>query len=442
MAERASGRPLSAGEVSDYWRDRALAFWRQEPGRALALFLRKIAFVWNRVEIPQIVDLASVRAEVPILRLPLVGPGLLMPLALLGLAVAYPKRREREVLVVSLIAFTLATALFFVTDRYRIQAVPLLAVMGGGAVAWLAAVWRRRPPERAARALSLAGLALAFAAVQPQWVGLEGGAGKPWLPPLNQALALARSGADSAAVAAAFGEAVALAEAGARGPEVARVFANRGEWHRLRGQLEPARGDLERAVALDPEDPLAWTWLGQTQVAMGDAASALASLGRAHALDPSYAPAALAYGQALLRVQRPREAVDPLRTALVGADSAAAHNALGVALVLIGDKAQGFAHLKRAVALAPERPGYSLHLGLALADAGDVEGAARAVAAAVAADPSYRPARLALAELALERNDWRRARRELDTLLARDPRDAAALALQARLDAENGRPAR
>ena len=434
VAERARGRSLTDSEVSDYWRYRAFAFIGEEPGRAAALFLRKIALVWNRVEIPQIVDLASVRAEVPLLRLPLAGPGLLMPLALLGLAIAFPGRRERAVLTVTLLAFTLATALFFVTDRYRVQAVPLLAVMAGGTVARLADGWRQRRRRRAPLVGMLCGLALAVAAVQPHWLGLGGEVGKPWLPPMNRAVALARSGADSAAVAAAFDEAAA------RGPEVARVFANRGEWHREHGQLGAARADLERAVALDPGDPLAWTWLGLTQAALGDAA-ALKSLAQAHRLDPGYAPAALAFGQALLRANHPREALAPLLIALAGPDSAAAHDALGLAQILAGEPSAGFAHLRRAVALAPGRPVYALHLALALSDAGEVAGAAQAAAAAVAADPSYRPARVLAAELALERGDRMVARREIDSLLARYPTDGEALALKARLDSGRRSPA-
>jgi lipoprotein NlpI len=421
VAERDRGRQLTAGEVSDYWRDRAFAFIAKQPGRAAALLARKVALVWNRLEIPQVVDMDGVRAEVPLLRLPLVGAGLLMPLALLGLVIAYPGRRERELLIVTLLAFTAATALFFVTDRYRIQAVPILALVAGGAVARLAAGWREGRQRPAPLAGMLAGLGVAFAAVQPQWLGLGGEVGKPWLPPMNRAVALAQSGADSSAIAAAF------AEAAARGPEVARVFANRGEWHRQRGRFALARTDLERAVTLDPADPMAWTWLGLTQAVMGDAAQALESLSRAHRLDPGYAPAALALGQALLRANRPEEALAPLAASLTGPDSAAAHDALGLAQILTGDTRAGF------VALAPERPAYALHLALALADAGEVEGAARAAAAAVAADPSYRPARLLVADLAIERGDRELARREIDTLLARDPNDGEALALRDRL---------
>jgi lipoprotein NlpI len=431
-AERALDRPLRAGEVSRYWRERALDFIRAEPGRAVLLFLRKVGLVWNRVEIPQIVRFEDFRQESATLRrLPLAGPRLLLPLALLGLALGYPGAgRGRGVVRASLAAFTLATALFFVTDRYRIQAVPLMAVAAGGAVARLAEL--ARWPARAPLARALAGLALAVVAVEPVWVGLRGPVGHPWLGPMNRAVGLAATGGDSAAVEAAFAEAVA------RGPEVARVFANRGEWRRGRGALAAAAADLRRAVELDPGDPMAWTALGRTLGAAGDDPAAGASLERAHGLDPTYAPAALALGQALVRLGRAGEAMAPLRAALAGPDSAAAHDALGLALVVTGDRAAGLAHLRQAAAIAPARAAYHLHLGLALSDSGVADEALTALATAAAADPAYRPARLALAELALERGAIDMARREVAALLARDPADPEARALDARLPGPAG----
>ncbi len=425
LAERATGRRLGARGVSDYWTGRALAFVRSEPRRAGMLFLRKVALVWSRAEVPQIVDVATVRAQVPLFgRLPLTGPWLIMPLALLGLVIGFRGRRERAVLRITFGAFTLATALFFVTERYRVQAVPLLAVVAGAAAAELVAIARSRSPRR----LLLAGgaLALAVIAVDPRWLGLGNRLGNPWVPPMNRALGLIRAGADSGEIAQAF------AEAAARGPEVGRVFANRGEWLRQRGDLAAAQADLERAVALAPEDPLAWTALGGVQAAAGDTA-ARGSYARALALDPGHTPAALGLGQVLVTMREPELALVPLRRALVAPDSAAAHDALGVALLMTGDADRAFYHLQRAIAIDPQRATFRLHLGLALADAGREAAAAAAIDSALAVDPRHRTARLSAALLARERGDLASARAHLDTLLAVNPGDAEARALRAAL---------
>ena len=55
-------------------------------------------------------------------------------LALVGLLIGYRRQPYRVPLLVALLALILVTALFFVTARYRIQALPLVAVLAGGAV--------------------------------------------------------------------------------------------------------------------------------------------------------------------------------------------------------------------------------------------------------------------------------------------------------------------
>jgi len=430
-AERARGRPLSAGEVSRYWGDEARHFWRAAPAAAGRLFLRKMALVWTRAEIPQILHVAELRRDVPAFgRLPLLGPAVLMPVALLGLAYALAGAAGRglwrdhpgiHLVALALAAFTVATALFFVTDRFRIQAVPLLAIsgaLGGAALAHALRGWKTALP-----AVLLTGIA--WFATWPGALGVSGTLGEPWLGPMNRALAIIQAGGDSSSVAAAFAEALA------HGPRVARIYANRGEWLRLRGDFSAAEEDLEQAIALDPDDPAAFTALAAVEAGLGDPA-ALSHYDRARALDPSYAPAALGRGQLLLRSGRAQEAVSDLEAALQGPDSAAAHDALGVALALQGDRAQGWVHLERAVALAPHRPLYHLHRGLALAEAGQPAAAEAAFRAALAIDPTFHRARLGLAVLYRDRGDRARARAEVDTVLARAPDDpdARALALE------------
>src|SRR5581483_8265785 len=59
LAELASGRPLTAGEVSAYWTNRALAFVESEPRAWLALMARKTALMFNAAEISDTEDEAS-----------------------------------------------------------------------------------------------------------------------------------------------------------------------------------------------------------------------------------------------------------------------------------------------------------------------------------------------------------------------------------------------
>ena len=55
-ASQEAGRPLRPSEVSAHWFRKGLAFWRERPGDALALYARKVGLVWNRRELPNTLD--------------------------------------------------------------------------------------------------------------------------------------------------------------------------------------------------------------------------------------------------------------------------------------------------------------------------------------------------------------------------------------------------
>jgi tetratricopeptide (TPR) repeat protein len=79
-----------------------------------------------------------------ILRLPLLGFGVVMPLALLGLALSAGQWR-RLVPVYALLAVYVATSvLFFVLSRYRNPIVPVLLVFAAYATIWLLDQLRQR----------------------------------------------------------------------------------------------------------------------------------------------------------------------------------------------------------------------------------------------------------------------------------------------------------
>src|SRR5581483_11570864 len=141
LAELASGRPLTAGEVSAYWTNRALAFVESEPRAWLALMARKTSLMFNAAEISDTEDEASYADSSMVLRLlgPVSGFGILVPLALIGM-IAMWRDRSRLVIVYGILAaYAGSVALFYVFARYRYPLVPLLILF---AAAGLVAVPR------------------------------------------------------------------------------------------------------------------------------------------------------------------------------------------------------------------------------------------------------------------------------------------------------------
>ena len=172
-AERRSGHAMSAAQVSAYWLEQGLTEIWQDPGAALRRSGRKLRMFWHRIEVPDNLHVDIVAGYSPVLRSPLLWMGWIFPPALLG-AVAWWRRR-REVRVIAAVAgvYCASVVLFFVLSRFRVQVVPIVAVLAAAGVWWL---WDRA--HSAAWLSLLAGTALLAAAaawsnVAPQWLAVH-----------------------------------------------------------------------------------------------------------------------------------------------------------------------------------------------------------------------------------------------------------------------------
>jgi 4-amino-4-deoxy-L-arabinose transferase-like glycosyltransferase len=164
LAERATGRPLRPSEVSDYWSGRAFEFIREQPLAWLRLMGRKLALSFNAYEPWSVRSVTLARHASPVLRLPLLGFGVLAPFALLGLWATRGSAARLFPLYAWLgtVWFTLWS--FFVLARYRASALPLVALFAAAGIAYAISLARARRPR--ALAVAAAAIAAAMLAVQ------------------------------------------------------------------------------------------------------------------------------------------------------------------------------------------------------------------------------------------------------------------------------------
>jgi len=135
--ERKTGRELSPAEVSQYWVKRTLEDMRAQPGRAAGLLARKFALFFNGYEVPQIESFYIIEREFSFLRVLLVRMWPVVALAILGLMLSWRAGRNRGLLAGYVLVYGASIALFFVTGRYRAQAVPVLCLFAGHALVTL-----------------------------------------------------------------------------------------------------------------------------------------------------------------------------------------------------------------------------------------------------------------------------------------------------------------
>jgi tetratricopeptide (TPR) repeat protein len=235
VASSEVGRDLSPAEASAYWWRRGLRELTSDGPAALRLYGRKLLLLLSKQEIPNHIDLAFLRGHSPALALAPVRAWLLLGLGLGGIVLI-----RRSGSATTPLVFAAATAVsilpFFVTDRFRLSLMPILAAFAG---VYVVAIARRLRP--------------AFHSSSP--------ARRP----------AAESGRFWAASATAF--AVAIASLLVR-PLPTTSFStshvNLGALYADLGDLERAEHEFQRALQSNPDDPRASENLGVIAMRRGD----------------------------------------------------------------------------------------------------------------------------------------------------------------------------
>ncbi|HKY32291.1 MAG TPA: tetratricopeptide repeat protein, partial [Candidatus Polarisedimenticolia bacterium] len=356
LAREEEGDLLPSG-VSRHWFRKGLAFWRQEPLGALLLTARKAVLFFSGMEVSNNKDLTFFRSLSPVLSLPLPGAGLLVPLGLVGWALAAASRPARPVLLLPaliLAAYAASIIVFFVTARYRAPVLPLLA-LGAGLLA------DRLVAEAAAgrrRAWAVAGAAalLLAVAVNINWFGYRDDPGQGHL-----ALGLAHmvKGEHELALAA-FDRSLA-----AGGPYAYEARRHKGEALAAAGRSADAVDVLAQALQERPDSADALASLLAAAASSGrlDEARALA-LATVPAAGPQRAQMHFLLGSMAQAVGRAEQAEAHYRQALAGRPG---HLGARVNLALLlrgaGRLDQSLAELLAAERLAPASP--VVHVNLA-----------------------------------------------------------------------------
>ncbi len=162
LAEHQLGRTgMRASDVSSYWRTQAVAWVTANPGAAAALFLEKVRLFWNAYEAWDVRSVTLAEPTSWVLRLPLVSFALLAPLALAGIAASFADWRKLVPLYLALGVHFATAVLFIALSRYRVPALPVLAVFAGVTPI---ALWDAVRARKLARAAVAAG-SLALAAL-------------------------------------------------------------------------------------------------------------------------------------------------------------------------------------------------------------------------------------------------------------------------------------
>jgi tetratricopeptide (TPR) repeat protein len=448
-AERRTGRPMGDAELSRYWRDQAWEAVTADPGLAIRRTLHKLQLALNDHDVPDSEDIALVAEWSPVLRSPALRMGGLLPLALLGAAAGWRRRRVRVVVVVA--GLYLATLLpFFIMGRLRVQLVVPMAVLAAGAVPWLVQVGRAR--DRAALTWSVALLLLGGLAAfyQPDWMEqrISSGLAIGWN---NLGASFTESG-DEQAATQAYERAVATNDASVpaalrtlgdiylRRREYARAEAHMRRVMELRPDSRSARAALVRLYDTMLQDPRyrddAEIRQRRADVAGPGAASPAASAG------PLQGRALMARVRSLRGEGRNDEAIRVLQEAArTGPYDEGVHYLLGELMGQYASPDAMVAYFSAEVRRDPKPQSSHYFWAQGLARKGDLDGALAHIRQALEIDPAHEMSQYYWGEL-LERQGRHPEALEHYAEAARiHPEFRSALEAAARLSEQLGRRA-
>ena len=216
-------------------------------------------------------------------------------------------------------------------------------------------------------------------------------------------------------------------------PDLPGARNNLGVAYAGRGELERARGEYEKSVALDPGFHEGHLNLGLVYARQGRTEEAHRQYQLALDLKSDYVQALNAQGLIYMGREDHARAVARFAAAVGELDYAPAYNNLGLALLHQGEFARAADAYLAAIDIDPGNAAYHFNLGLAREKQGDDARALDAFAKAVALRPDYAKARLSLALAHRRLGQIDEARHALQLLLAQDPGNQTIIRLLDRL---------
>ncbi|HEX9368127.1 MAG TPA: tetratricopeptide repeat protein [Vicinamibacterales bacterium] len=443
VAEASAGRKLDDGDVSGYFYGLGLSWIQLHPADAARLFVRKLRFVFNARYI-------SVNYSYPfyaydegtLLALFFVGPWLLLPLGLVGLAIGIlrgsrpggpgpPEPREggrtQYLIWLSFVpVYAVAVAIFFVAERYRLPLLVAMCVGGGSALDYVfrlkaeATGFSKKPRGFRTYAEGSAALAavIALAALTNLPMRADDGRAEERARMAEAMVTLGR-----------YDEAEAWLKKAEEGtPKPGAVHFRIGRLLLVHGKPEAALVHFERALHLNPGDAeveyavgqalvdakrfkaaiphleaalragvrvnLAGYDLARARAGAGDRAGALQTLQGIRSDNPADPQAWDVLGQLALQLQSPSLAASFFNEAIRAAPRASKpRQDLGLALAMMGRHAEAIAQFREGVMLDPADAAARLNFAVALAEAGRKAEARGQAQEALRLKPDYARAR-------------------------------------------------
>lgn len=157
QAEAAAGRSLKHEEVSGYWSDKARTYIASHPGDWLELLARKLRNFWSAFQYDDLSIITSLREQNVIF--PGISFGLVAAFAIPGIFLGWTQAPRSRWVLAAILLSMFALLGVFITERYRLVAVPGLLIFAALGLSILRKAFAAREFKNAAIYLALLTLA-------------------------------------------------------------------------------------------------------------------------------------------------------------------------------------------------------------------------------------------------------------------------------------------
>jgi tetratricopeptide (TPR) repeat protein len=353
-AEKESAQRLTPAQASQYWFLQGLRFMKDNPLKALSLYITKVSLFWRKEELPLNVDYALSKTLVPLFRLPLISFGIIAPLALLGIILSFTRKTGMPLVILFIASHLLSVTIFFVTARYRVLAVPFLIICSSYALYGAGEMIRARDTKNIFIFGAL--LALLFTGINKDFSSFA--FTDPAKHYSNLGMVLHRQGKADEALST-------LQKALAIDPYCLEAHYNLGNLYHNKGQLTEAIEAYKKALQINSGFAEAHNNLGIAYGEQGLLNEAILEFNRALEADSNFADAYYNRGTAYGKKGALDEAISDLKKALtLDPEHAGAQFNLGMAYTSKGMRNEAIVQFKKAIALDPNLKAAYGKLGL------------------------------------------------------------------------------
>lgn len=430
FAEKEVGHPLKPSEESAFWNNKAKNYIFSHPGAFIGLTFKKFVYFFSGFENSDQHDIYDFRNFSSLMKILLFDHGLKFPyglcapLALVGIALAWPRRKELAPLLIFFVAYIPTVILFLVTARHRLTVIPIMLLFAAFTVFYL---WDSIRSKISPRTLIAVG-AMITLVILSNTNFFDLGFRNIAQTHYNLALTHARQGKNAEAVAEYH---LAIQQA----PGVPSLYYGLGAVYSAMGKHQDAVRELERAVTLDPNFADALINLGMAYVETRDFPRAEQTFQRAIALDSKRPEPHINLGSLYMMQNKLDQSRQAFEKALeLQPNDHISLSKVGLILGRAGDSSAAYIYFRKAIQINPSYAAGYLNWGNICLINGDTTEAVEKYQQALGSDSLLAEPYFNLALIYIRTGDKTRARQYVDRLLQIRPNFDRALELRRRLE--------